>query len=194
MRTSGRVPREVTCRGVSGQERTIAGRHDVSRRPTGTHPAFRVPLHASPALEALLGAPVVSREQLHFWPLSSVELLCTRAGQRCIDKAQLAPTVEAEFYKRARTDLLPSADVICEDAGYTALLIEFLDLPTLHDLPLDDPGLVAHGRALVDAIGRIGGDPPVYVDLGTTALWQQLVTTTLDRWTRLIDDGRFELT
>jgi hypothetical protein len=158
------------------------------------HPMFPVPLHETPALEAVLCAAVVSREQLHSWPLSSVELLTTRAGPRWIYKAQLAPTVEAEFYRRARTDLLPAARVISENAGYAALLIEFLDLPTVDDLPLDESGLVAHGRGLIDEIGRIGGDPPVYVDLGTTARWQQLVATTLDRWTRLVDDGRFELT
>ena len=175
-------------------EGIATGGSDVSPRPTATHPRCSVPLHDTPTLEAWLNATVASRDQMHWWPLSSVELLTTQGGQRWVYKAQLAPTVEAEFYRRARTDLLPSARVIFEDARYSALLIEFLDLPTLHDLPLDEADLVAHGRRLIEEIGHIDGDPPVYIDLGTPALWRQLVATTLDRWTQMIDDGRFELT
>lgn len=168
--------------------------HRMAPKPTGTHPIFQVPLHETPALEASLGASIVSREQRHAWPLSSVEVLTTDAGRRWVYKAQVAPTVEAEFYQQARSDLLARASVIFQEAGYSALLIEFLDSPTLDDLPLDELALVRHGRALIDEIGRIGGDPPVYVDVSTAALWRRLVATTLELWAGLIDDGRFELT
>jgi hypothetical protein len=125
-----------------------------------------VRLHASEELGELLGAPVVGRRTIHEWPLSCVQELRLADGGRWIYKAQLPPTVEPEFYATASSPLL----VRWLDVGSGALLLEFVDAPTL----------TGGAEAVVRSIGEIEGEVPVYVDVGTAERWEAYVRATLE--------------
>jgi len=70
------------------------------------HPTLQLSIHATHELEHVLEEQIVVREQLHAWPLSSVESLITASGTRFIYKVQCEPTVEPEFYQRVHSRLL----------------------------------------------------------------------------------------
>ena len=128
-------------------------------------------LHRSEELAEQLGSEVVARRTIHEWPLSCVQELRLADGARWIYKAQLPPTVEPEFYAAASSPLL----VGWRDAGDGALLLEFIDAPTL-----------THGaEEVVGAIGEIEGEVPVYVDIGSAERWEAYVRATLDGATRV---------
>lgn len=148
--------------------------------PTRMHPAVAVPLRETAELEALVHRRITSRAEMHIWPLSVVELLTTETGERWVYKVQRPPTVEVEFYRRARSDLLPETTVVTESDGYCALLIKFLEPPTLDDVAPNEEDLPRHGRALLRRIGEIEGDPPVYLDPSTPGRWRRLVATVLE--------------
>jgi hypothetical protein len=120
-----------------------------------------------------------------------VELLTTEAGTRLVYKVQREPTVEPEFFARAATSLLPQCTTLQRDAQQAALLFPFLEAPTLRDQPLDEPEFVAHGRAIVAQIGQIGGDLPVYADIGTAEAWRAFARQTLEMLAALVHAGIF---
>jgi hypothetical protein len=155
---------------------------------------INVLVHSTGELEELLGEQIVAREQIHAWPLSSIELLTTAGGSRWVYKAQREPTVEPEFFGRARTRLLPSCQILQRDAQQAVLLLPFVGAPTLRDQNLDEAALVEHGRALIRQIADIGGDPPVYIDIGTVEAWREFAAMTLDMLSALVRDGMFTRT
>jgi hypothetical protein len=147
--------------------------------------------HTTPELEQALGERVVAREQIHAWPLSLVEALTTASGRQLIYKAQLEPTCEAEFYASARSPILPACQIVERDAQQAALLLPMIEAPTLRSAGLGQDAIVAHGRAVIVAIGRIEGAVPLYVDLGTVEAWRAFAGLTLDMLATLVGDGRF---
>jgi hypothetical protein len=159
------------------------------------HAELDLLLHSTTELETVVGAEVSERRQLHIWPFSSVEQLTTREGERWIYKAQREPSVEAAFYRKVGTsEVLPAFEILTDDPPYSTMLVEFVDAPTFTELPLDETATVAHGRAVVDAIGKIGetdGAVPVYIDVGTPDQWNDLVDSTLAMLSALAADGRF---
>jgi hypothetical protein len=155
------------------------------------HPNLNLLVHSTNELEYLLGERIAAREQMHAWPLSCVELITTAAGKRLVYKVQREPTVEPEFFARASTTLLPACTILQRDAQQAAVLFPFLEAPTLRDQPLDEATFVAHGRAIVEQIGQIGGDVPVHVDLGTAEAWRLFANQTLEMLSALVQDGIF---
>jgi hypothetical protein len=129
------------------------------------HETFDLLVHSTDELEALLGELVAERRQLHSWPFSAVELLTTASGVRLIYKAQRTPTFEPDFYERVRSPLLPGYRLLRRDATYSTMVFEFVDAPLLRDMQLSEHELVGHGRAVVEAIGQIDEDVPVYIDI-----------------------------
>jgi hypothetical protein len=64
----------------------------------------------------------------------------------------------------------------------------------IRDLAVDDAALARHGRAVVEAIGTIETDVPVYVDVSNWARWQTFVEQTLAMLAALVAEGRLTLT
>lgn len=157
------------------------------------HPTFDLQVHATPELEGLLGEGIAERQQIHGWPFSAVERLTTASGQRWIYKTQRTPTFEPDFYERARSPLLPASRLLTRDATYSTMLFEYVDAPLIRDLDLSDAELARRGHALVDAIGRVEADVPVYIDVSDMALWTAFVEATLAMLAELMADGRLTL-
>ena len=157
------------------------------------HANFDLQVHATPELEALLGEAVVEREHLHGWPFSAVERLTTASGQRWIYKTQRTPTFEPDFYERVRSPLLPAGRLLTRDGAYSTMLFEFVDATLIRDLELNDADLARHGRALVEAIGAIEADVPVYIDVSDMARWTAFVEATLAMLAELVAGGRLTL-
>lgn len=157
------------------------------------HASFDLLLHTTPELEAVLGEAVVERRPLHGWPFSAVERVTTASGQRWIYKTQRSPTFEPDFYEQVRSPLLPASQLLSRDAIYATMLLEFIDAPLLRDLQLPADELARHGRALVEAIGAIEADVPVYIDISTAGLWQAFADSTLAMLSELVADQRLKL-
>jgi hypothetical protein len=157
------------------------------------HETFGLFMHTTPELEAALGEAVVDRRHVHSWPLSVVERLTTASGLRWIYKAQRTPTFEPDFYERVRSPLLVGSRLLSRDATSATMLFEFVDAPLIRDMPLSDEDLAKHGRALVEAIGAIDEQVPVYIDISTHALWRAFVDSTLGMLSQLVADQRLEI-
>ena len=157
------------------------------------HDTLDLLVHATPELELLLGEPLAERRPVHSWPLSAVELLTTASGVRWIYKTQHAPTCEPAFYARARSPLLTGSRLLSDDGVYSSMLFAFIDAPLLRDLALPTEELVRHGQALIAAVGEIGQDAPVYVDIGDVDRWQTFVETVLSGLAGLVADRRLSL-
>ena len=155
------------------------------------HPYFDLWLHSDAELAPILPAPLTGRETLHEWPLSCVQRLTLADGSRWIYKAQTTEGVEAAFYARARSPLLPG----CRDLGVyqntRTLLFEYIDAPLLSQSSLSEQEVLAHADRLEAAIAQIAGDPPVYQNLGMFERWQAFTVRACRELDTLITDGRF---
>lgn len=157
-----------------------------------THPFFtRLQTHSDEELSERLGLPITERETIHEWPLSWVQRLRLADGRRLIYKSQLPPTVEPEFYARASSSLLPGHRRL-ENLGECAtMLFDWIDAPLLRDVAESDAALIDHGRRIVGQIGAIGGDLPVYLDIGSAEAWSSVGAVSLEKLRQLVLDGRF---
>ena len=138
------------------------------------HSAFNLWLHDNAELAAALRNPIVRRTILHEWPFSRVEFLLCADGQEYIYKVQGPPTVEPEFYERARSPLLVSTQALpntVEPAAPPALLLEFVRAPRLSDLPLSDSRKRAIADELLDGLRQIDGTLPAQFDLRDRQQW-----------------------
>lgn len=161
------------------------------------HPYFDLWMHDDeelvPLVQAGVVADVVERVTLHEWPLSCVQRLTLADGRRVIYKAQFGPTVEPEFYARARSEILPWAKTIYEANGHVCMLIEFVEGPLAEDLGLDEEEAVRVSREVVAQIAAIEGDLPYYLDIGDEEKWQALVYEMLRDIGRLVESNAFEV-
>ena len=155
------------------------------------HPYFDLLLHDDKELSRLLGWPIVERRTLHEWPLSCVQRVITTNGTHTIYKAQAAPTIEPEFYAAARSPLLPGARTVHRTARHACMLIEFIDAPRLADLTLPMADVVRIGRAVVEAMSQIEGQPPIMLDVGSPAAWNAVAGSMLGALRGLVDAGGF---
>lgn len=158
------------------------------------HRFFDLKLHSDAELQGLLGCGIADRRTIHEWPLSCVQIVTTSDGRRRIYKSAYGPTVEARFYQRAESPLLPGATCLYRSRGYSILLIDYIQGTLVGDLHYSRDELIATGRSLVDQISRIRGNVPCYRDLGSVRRWQAFVARVLADLARLIDSGRFRLT
>ncbi|HEV8635002.1 MAG TPA: hypothetical protein VG370_12270 [Chloroflexota bacterium] len=154
------------------------------------HEHFDLWLDDDETLAALLGKPVVERTTLHGWPLSCVQLVRLADGSRHVYKTHAEPTVEPDFYLRARAPLLVPARLIPHEGRLPALLLEHLDAPTLADLGLDEPAAVRAVEAVLAAIGRIEGELPAVADISTEASWLAFAAEVLEDARLLRGAGR----
>ncbi len=162
------------------------------------HPFFDIILHTNEELESRLssrGTPycIVERVTLHEWPLSCVQRLTLEDGRRVIYKSQSGPTVEAQFYARARSRLLVQAETVYQDGPYTCMLFEYLDAPRLCDLKMPEQEAFQIGQQLLAEIRRIDGNLPVYLDVSTWESWQAEMGAMLEKLHDLVSRGVFRL-
>lgn len=155
------------------------------------HEYFDLWVHDDSELAALLESTIVGRETLHQWPLSSVERVQTADGQAWVYKTQYGPTIEAEFYMHASSDLLVPARVITQDGGHVMMLFEYIDAPRLGDQLVSEEELLRIGREVVAQVGRIEGGLPHWLDVSSEMKWRFLVARTCDTLQVLVEDGRF---
>jgi hypothetical protein len=157
------------------------------------HEYFDLRLHDDEELVGLVGVDIVERVTLHDWPLSCVQRLTLADGRKLVYKAQFGPTVEAEFYASARSDLLPWAQTIYESDGHVGMLIEFLDGPRVEELGLPEGEVVQIGRAVVEQIAGIVGELPHYLDMSDEGKWAALINATLEDLRVLTEQAKFRL-
>lgn len=143
-------------------------------------------------LAALLGGPVVERTTLHEWPLSCVQRLRLADGRTRIYKVQREPTVEPDFYARARSRLLVAARRIARESGPAALLLEDMAAPALGDRRLGEAEAVRAIDEVLAAIAGIEGDPPVYADLSGEAAWTRFAAGVVEDARAMAAAGGFE--
>jgi hypothetical protein len=157
-----------------------------------THPFFtELVAHDDAELASLLGIGVAERETIHEWPLSWVRKLRLDDGRTVVYKSQLPPTVEAEFYAAATSPLLPRVQVLGRLGDCSTLVVDWIDAPALASRGLDEPGFVEHARRVVEEIGEIKGDLPVYYDIGSPAAWRAVTAETFGKLGELVGAARF---
>ncbi|MBI1299404.1 phosphotransferase [bacterium] len=155
------------------------------------HPYFALHLHSNEELAPLLPSAVIRRETLHEWPLSCVQRLHCEDGNTVIYKVQSAPSVEAEFYRQARSSLLVTAQILPVDDGPAALLLEDVDAPLLGDVILTAAQAVAHTEQILDQIAAITGDLPALNDIRSEDSRRACGEAILNDLHRLVNDGSF---
>jgi hypothetical protein len=159
-----------------------------------THQTFtNIRMHSDQELADILGACIVSRNTIHEWPLSCVQKLTLDNGRDLIYKSQLPPTVEPDFYEHAVSRLLPACQVIGKLDDCDTMIIDWLDAPLLSDEVLSTNELIEHGKHIIAQIRDIGGDLPVYLNIGSDSAWLNTVQTTMEKLNILITDGRFNI-
>jgi hypothetical protein len=151
-------------------------------------------LHNDQELEARVGDRIVERVTLHEWPLSCVQRIKLAGGRQWIYKAQYGPTVEADVYARARSELLPRANTLYRDEGYTCTLIEYVDAPMFEDLEPSLTDALQVGREVRAQIDAIEGSLPCYVDIRDEERWRAYIEAMLGELSALIDAGKFSQT
>jgi hypothetical protein len=155
------------------------------------HKFFKLYLHDDDELALLLQSEIVERVTLHEWPLSCVQCLTLSDGSKVIYKTQFGPSVEAEFYASAQSDLLVPARVLhCAD-GHVSMLIDYVEAPLLDDLDLPTNTVIQIGRAVLGEIALIRGNLPTYIDIKTENKWENFIDATLKTLARLVDTQQF---
>ncbi len=140
------------------------------------HEFFNLFLDTTVELEAVLGQKLSERRTIHEWPLSCVQLLITVDGKRWICKSQFGPSVEPEFYTRAKSLLIPKAKILNVSAlGHSNMLIEYIDAPLLKDVKASGSDVMAMTQAITKAISEIEGQLPYYLDVSTEEKWSVLM-------------------
>lgn len=157
------------------------------------HPHFQLYLHGNDELEPILKMRILERSSLHEWPLSSVELLKTEEGKRWLYKSQTEPSVEADFYAKASSPLLLEAIPLkALQANHQHLLIPYLEYPLLETYSFSADECLSVAKTLIAKLAEVRGDFPVYLDLGTAAKWQGVVSHLMRNLEALMRDKTFQ--
>ena len=161
--------------------------------PVYRHPYFDLYLHDDQELGALLNNPVHQRQTLQEWPLSCVQRITTEDGRNFIYKVQHSPTVEPEFYARARSGLLISAQTLSLSEPYSAMLLDLIKGPTLEQMGMQEPFVLEFGWELLRRIACIEGQLPYHLDISTEAKWRSYISKILEDLHGLVEAGEYKL-
>jgi hypothetical protein len=124
------------------------------------HPHHNLWMHEDRELSAHIGSRVCNRTTLHEWPLSAVQKVVCQDGRQLIYKSQYGPSVEAAFYAKAKSPILPRAETLWQSNGHACMLIDFIDAPLVQDLRLQGGAVVTAGQEILAQIRQISGSPP----------------------------------
>ncbi len=155
------------------------------------HPYFNLRLHSDVELSAILGSPLILRQTLHEWPLACVQELRLADGRHMVYKTQWGPSVEARFYRQARSTLLVPARSIYRAGLHSVLLQDFIEAPSLNALRLPKDELMRVGQALSGQVAAVTGRKALYLNLSTPERWLALVDTLAVSIGWLIAQGQF---
>lgn len=155
------------------------------------HPQFDLWVHDDDELAMALGNPVTERTTIHEWPLSSVQRVRTADGRRHIYKVQAPPTLEPEFYARARSPLLVPTRVLVGRGATAAMLMDEVDGRRLSDARPSELEAVALAATLVRGIAEIEGDLPAMTDITTPDRWADHIGPALAELRAFLFDGTF---
>lgn len=158
------------------------------------HGHFNLWLHHDDELASLIGMGISERVTVHEWPLSCVQRIQLEDGRRFIYKSQYGPTVEPEFYRRARSPLMTSGETVWESNGHSIMLIDFIDVQQVQDMKLPEVDALGMADEIMAQIAEIKGDPPYYIDISDRSRWLQFVNSTLTGLQNLVDQDRFKET
>jgi len=114
-------------------------------------------MHSDDELSAALGSDIVERKTIHEWPLSWVQRVVLDDGRMLIYKSQRPPSVEAQFYERVASTLLPCHRLLGTLGDCDIMTIDWIDAPLLSSVARRDTDLVEHGRRVIAEIGAIRG-------------------------------------
>ncbi len=142
-------------------------------------------------LGALLGSAVAERRVVHEWPLTRTEEVRLSDGRHVAYKCQLPPSIEPGFYASARSPLLPAHVDLGRDGECSYLVTDWIESESLHAQRLSRDDLLSAASDVVDAISRIDGDPPTYLDLSTRKSWDEANDDVVSKLRTLIGMGRF---
>jgi aminoglycoside/choline kinase family phosphotransferase len=155
-----------------------------------SHPYFDLPIHDDAELSELIGSPIHEQVTLHEWPLSCVQRITLADGQRWIYKSQAQPSVEAQFYARVKSSLLPAARLLWEEGGKTILLLEYLGEKTMEDKPMGGKRQVMNwGHVACEKIAALPTDLPCYLDVGTLPRWRTVMGAVIENLRGFIQQG-----
>lgn len=157
------------------------------------HPYFNLRLHDDDELCAILGSPLTFRRTLHEWPLSCVQEIRLADGRRLVYKAQWGPSVEALFYRQARSPLLAPIQPIYHAGMHIAFVQPFIEAPTLSALRLPEREIQRVGQEVCGQISAVAGRRPVYLDLNSVEKWCAIVDRVLVSLNDLAVCGAFFL-
>jgi thiamine kinase-like enzyme len=157
------------------------------------HKYFKLRLHDNVELEEILREKIVERRTLHEWPLSCVEQIITKEGRKWVYKSQFGPTVEPQFYAKAKSKLLVAGKTLYKsESGFVNMLFEFIDAPRIEDLHLSDNAIIAAWNNLSQSIAKIEGKLPYYHDISEEKLWKELMEAMLENLEKLVFQGSFQ--
>ena len=158
------------------------------------HVYFDLYLHQEDELGAMLDSPISQRQVVQEWPLSCVQCIITSDGRKLIYKAQHDPTVEPEFFANAKSELLVTAQTVFRSGAYSAMLIEYIEGPTLSKMnPLPESLAVEIGGEILRRISQIEGQLPYYLDVSAQEEWYDWMYKVLSALRGLVVTGAFQL-
>ena len=156
------------------------------------HKYFNLFLHETKELEEFLQDKIVERKTLHEWPLSCVELLIAQSGKKQIYKSQYGPTVESDFYKNAKSELLvPGKTLRITELGHVNMLFEYIDGPMFEDIDLSNEVVIKLGKEILGEIEKIDGELICYQDISSEEKWLGLMENLQQRLQKLMSRGLF---
>lgn len=113
-------------------------------------------LNDNSELESILREKIESRNKLHGWPLSSVELIETESGKKLIYKSQIAQaSVERKFYEQCDSPLLlkPVYSSVLEECD--VMLIPYWGITTFGKSNLSAEKVIENTEKLSREIQKI---------------------------------------
>ena len=156
------------------------------------HPYFDLWMHDDSELAICLGLPVVGRLTIHEWPLSCVQRLTLADGCTWIYKVQSQPTVEPEFYQRARSDLLVGTQVLPIPGLPAALLLQDVRAETLETYANSLEETLYHVDTILESLGHINGCLPAFADIRTAERWLAYARDLVADLIYLVESGAFK--
>jgi|GEM_PF-1032541 len=148
-------------------------------------------LHDDNELSEILGANIVSREQLQFWPLSIVERIKLSDNASRIYKSFCNLPTETEFYRRVQSKHIPKVFYNHSEGDNHWLLLE--DVEGQHPAGLDCEqalDLVCRVRKIINEIGPA---EPYRFDLSEKG-YDSFVRTTIELLQKLYRETKLKRT
>jgi hypothetical protein len=157
------------------------------------HRFYNLWLHSDDKLSNLAGIKIKERLTIHEWPLSCVQKVTCEDGRKLIYKSQYGPTVEPEFYQKAKSSILPNAQTLWQENQHSCMLFDYIDAPLAQTLVLTDDQTLKMSYEVTELIGQISGDPPVFLDISTEDKFTALITKTISSLRGYVESGFFKV-